>query len=79
MKQPAIPIPIAPTSEDTARAISVRSESWVLRGRPLSSSSACALIPTARKKATSVEMNRSVWIWLAAAAPNATLARCHAV
>jgi hypothetical protein len=50
-----------------------------LRGRPLSSSSACALIPTARKKATSVEMNRSVWIWLAAAAPNATLARCHAV
>ena len=32
MKQPAIPIPIAPASEATARAISVRSESWVLSG-----------------------------------------------
>ena len=79
MKQPAIPIPIAPASEQTASAISVLSESWVPSGRPLSSSSVWAPIPTARKKATSVMMKRSVWISAAAAAPKPTLDRCHAV
>ena len=76
---PAMPIPIAPASETTASPISARSESSVFRGRPLSSSRACALIPTARKKAASVATKRSVWICVAAAAPKPTLARFQAV
>src|SRR5438132_457336 len=48
---PATPIAIAPTNAITARAISVERRSWVPSGRPCSSSSAWALIPTARKNA----------------------------
>ena len=62
MMQPATPIPIAPASEPTASVFRVRSESSVFSGRPLSSSSVWALIPTARKKAASVATNRSLWI-----------------
>src|SRR5919202_929704 len=48
---PPIPIPIAPVTETAASATSVRSPMPVPSGRPFSSSSAWAPIPTARKNA----------------------------
>ena len=55
---PAMPIPIAPAKAIAASAISVERLSLVSSGRPWSSSSACALIPTARKNAPSAAARR---------------------
>ena len=51
---PTTPIATAPAIETTASATSTRPGSACRSGRPLSSSSACAPIPTARKNAASV-------------------------
>ena len=51
---PAIPIATAAPIETTAAPASTREGIRVASGRPFSSSSACAPIPTARKKAASV-------------------------
>jgi hypothetical protein len=72
MKIPATPIATAPTSPAAASTTRAVRLSFVFRGRPRSSSSACALIPTARKNATSAAARRSAWIVVAAAAPRAT-------
>ena len=69
---PATPIATAPASPTTASVTSVGRESAVRNGRPLSSSSACALTPTARENATKVQPSRLRWSVGAAAAPSAT-------
>ena len=69
---PTIPIAIAPAIETTASTTSTRSGIRVFSGRPLSSSSACAPIPTARKNAASVHSRRSHANAGVSAAPIAT-------
>ena len=56
---PTTPIPTAPASPTAAITISGVRRSAVASGRPFSSSSACALTPTARKNAPSAAPNRS--------------------
>ena len=56
---PTTPIPTAPIIPATASAIKDRRFNVVCNGRPLSSSSACALTPTARKNAASAATSRS--------------------
>ena len=55
---PMTPIATAPASPATASVSSVARESAVLNGRPLSSSRACALTPTARKNAARAQAIR---------------------
>lgn len=55
---PATPIARAPPSPPADRAISVRRESSVFSGRPLSSSRQWAPMPTARKKAAIAAASR---------------------
>ena len=69
---PTTPIAIAPAIETAASATSTPCGIRVARGLPLSSSSACAPIPTARKNAASVGKKRSQANAGVSAAPIAT-------
>ena len=69
---PAIPMATAPLRLVTARTMSVVRLRRVCSGRPWSSSSAWAAIPTARKNAASAAARRSAWSTGATAAPRAT-------
>ena len=70
---PAIPIATAAPIETTASAARARATgSAVASGRPFSSSSACAPIPTARKKAASAAPSRPGYHCGASAAPITT-------
>src|SRR5207248_2345925 len=73
------PIAHAPASDATAIATSTADGIRVRSGRPFSSSSACAAIPSARKNAISAQSSRSRWKCGASAAPTATYERCHSV
>jgi hypothetical protein len=55
---PAIPIPTAIASGTMDRPTSTPSGIFVCSGRPFSSSTACAEMPSARKNATSAATSR---------------------
>ena len=76
---PWIPNPIAPPRPTTAIVHSTPSGMRVRSGRPLSSSSAWAARPIARKNATSVSTNHPRSTTGARQAPMTTYDRCHAV
>ena len=69
---PTTPMATAPTSPTTAMAPSTRWGILVWRGRPASSSSACAVSPTARKNASTVAPSRPPSKFVATHAPIAT-------
>ena len=76
---PWIPRPIAPASPTIAIAHSTPSGIRVRSGRPLSSSSAWAARPIARKNASRVSTSHPTSRTGATHAPMTTYDRCHAV
>src|SRR6202011_2060568 len=77
--KPARPTATASTSAAAPAVFKTQPGIDVRRGRPLSSSKACAAIPTARKKAMSVVVSRNTLTFGASAAPITTYERCQAV
>ncbi len=69
---PATPRASAPARPATATATRTADGIRVRSGRPLSSSSACAASPTARKKASTVAISLLSWTCGASAAPMTT-------